>query len=138
MERVFFDANVLFSAAYKADCELRELWRLADVELVSAEFIVDEARRNLAVKRPSALPDMHGLVQQVKLVAPQSDDLPLEIGLALPPEDMRAFRACVFGRCTVLLTGDRNHFQTLMENPSMGVRVALPGAYLRERRRQTR
>ena len=47
MDRVFLDANVLFSAAYRPDSRLRELWALAEVELVTSAYSVEEACRNL-------------------------------------------------------------------------------------------
>jgi len=44
MDRLFLDANVLFSAAYMADARLRELWRLRDVELWTSRYALEEAR----------------------------------------------------------------------------------------------
>ena len=41
MDRVFLDANVLFSAASTPDSGLRALWSLAGVELVTSEFALD-------------------------------------------------------------------------------------------------
>ncbi len=35
MDRLFLDANVLFSAAYRDDSGLQRLWDLSDVELVT-------------------------------------------------------------------------------------------------------
>ncbi|MEX2310668.1 MAG: hypothetical protein WD738_24085 [Pirellulales bacterium] len=46
MDRVFLDANVLFSAAYRDDNRLLQLWTLADVELVTSALAVAEALRN--------------------------------------------------------------------------------------------
>jgi predicted nucleic acid-binding protein len=45
---VFLDANVLFSAAYRPDAGLVRLWHVAGVELISSDYAVQEARRNLA------------------------------------------------------------------------------------------
>lgn len=52
VDRVFLDANVLFSAAYRPDSRLRALWESSDVELVSSEYAVDEARRNIQLAKP--------------------------------------------------------------------------------------
>ena len=38
MDRVFLDANVLFSAAYRQDSSLLRLWELKDVELVTSAY----------------------------------------------------------------------------------------------------
>lgn len=48
MHRLFLDANVLFSAAYKGDARVRRLWRLDDVVLYSSRYALEEARFNLA------------------------------------------------------------------------------------------
>jgi predicted nucleic acid-binding protein len=47
MDRLFLDANVLFSAAYKTDARLREFWKLKDVVLCSSRYALEEARSNL-------------------------------------------------------------------------------------------
>lgn len=47
MHRVFLDANVLFSAAYLPTSRLAELWRLPATVLLSSDYAVEEARRNL-------------------------------------------------------------------------------------------
>lgn len=45
--RVFLDANVLFSAAHRAQNGLLALWALPDTTLVTSDYAVLEARRNL-------------------------------------------------------------------------------------------
>ena len=55
MDRVFLDANVLFSAAYLESSGLARLWQLADAELLSSDYAIEEARRNLALDRAPAL-----------------------------------------------------------------------------------
>ncbi len=47
MDRVFLDANVLFSAAYRPDAGLRKLWSLPKVELITSTQAREETRRNL-------------------------------------------------------------------------------------------
>jgi hypothetical protein len=51
MERVFLDANVLFSAGYKST-RLRLLGTLPDVILLSSDYAVREAELNLKQFRP--------------------------------------------------------------------------------------
>ena len=48
MDRVFLDANVLFSAAYHSDAGLVVLWRRGGTALLTSAYAVDEARRNLS------------------------------------------------------------------------------------------
>jgi hypothetical protein len=47
MARLFLDANVLFSAAYRSDTGLLKLWKLREVVLCSSRYALEEARINL-------------------------------------------------------------------------------------------
>jgi predicted nucleic acid-binding protein len=54
LDRIFLDANVLYSAAYPESFGLARLWSQNDVELMSSPYAIEEARRNLAINRPEA------------------------------------------------------------------------------------
>ena len=47
MDRVFLDANILFSAAYRRESGLKQLWRISETQLLTSGYAVEEARRNL-------------------------------------------------------------------------------------------
>jgi len=47
MDRLFLDANILFSAAYRAKAGLLVFWKLKSVVLCSSRYAVEEARINL-------------------------------------------------------------------------------------------
>lgn len=47
MHRLFLDANVLFSAAYRPDAGLLALWKLKNTVLCSSRYAIEEARINL-------------------------------------------------------------------------------------------
>src|SRR5260370_7942223 len=47
MDRIFLDANVLFSAAYRPDSGLLAFWKLRDVKLCSSRYAIEEAKINL-------------------------------------------------------------------------------------------
>ena len=50
MDRVFLDANVLYSAAYLEFSDLGRLCTLDDLLLLlSSDYAIEEARRNLAM-----------------------------------------------------------------------------------------
>lgn len=72
MDRVFLDANVLFSAAYKPGSRLTALWARANTLLLSSAYAIEEARRNLSRARPSQLADLERLIAQLRLV-PESN-----------------------------------------------------------------
>jgi len=48
MDRLFLDANVLFSAAYKTESGPLQLWKLKNATLCSSRYALEEARINLA------------------------------------------------------------------------------------------
>jgi len=57
--RVFLDANTLFSAAWKDGAGAALLFDLAEAgfcELTTSRLAVEEARRNIARKRPERQP----------------------------------------------------------------------------------
>jgi predicted nucleic acid-binding protein len=47
VDRVFLDANVLFSAAYRSDSGLLKLWKLKRTKLITSTYALEEARTNL-------------------------------------------------------------------------------------------
>ena len=47
MDRLFLDANVLFSAAYRAEAGVTRLWSDERWALITSEYAIEEARRNL-------------------------------------------------------------------------------------------
>jgi predicted nucleic acid-binding protein len=48
MGRLFLDANVLFSAAYRPEAGLVRLWTLKDVVLCTSHYAAEEASLNLS------------------------------------------------------------------------------------------
>ena len=47
-DRLFLDANVLFSAAYRPAAGIARLWAFKKVELTTSAYAAEEARVNLA------------------------------------------------------------------------------------------
>jgi len=79
LDRIFLDANVLYSATYLECSRLAPLTTLEDLQLLTSSYAIEEARRNLAEDRPEALPRLNRLVSAVAIV-----DAPL--GVKLPPD----------------------------------------------------
>ena len=131
MDRLFLDANILFSAAYSADSPLLELWRLKKVLLFSSAYALEEARRNLALLRPDRWSNLQQLTARVQLVdAPPPATAPSE-ARALPQKDLPILLAAIEARATHLLTADKRHFGPLRGKTVEGVLVLTPGDYLR-------
>ncbi|MBW4616734.1 MAG: hypothetical protein KME21_26500 [Desmonostoc vinosum HA7617-LM4] len=93
MERVFLDANVLFSAAYKST-RLRLLWRLPDVQLISSAYAVREAELNLEQIRPEALSELTELLKKVEIVITINLE-PLLPSISLVEKDVPILQAAI-------------------------------------------
>jgi len=102
MDRLFLDANVLFSAAYRSEAGLLRLWKLKDVVLCTSHYAAEEASLNLSedVQR-------HRLAELLLTVqfcdAPERE---LPRGISLPKKDAPIPLAAIEVRATQLLTGD--------------------------------
>jgi predicted nucleic acid-binding protein len=125
--RVFLDANVLFSAAWRPESGLLRFWKLSLV-LVSSPYATAEAERNLSRKRPAALPRLQALLEPVEIV----DALAAIDASGLPAKDVPILAAAVAGRCQVLLTGDVTDFGHVLGRTVLGVRVLTPSMLLAE------
>ena len=128
--RVFLDANVLFSAAWREDAGLLRLWRRADARLITSHYAADEALRNLetAAQRER----LFQLTASMELVpGDASGDLPdLPGGVSLPEKDRPILVAAVRARATHLLTGDARHFGRLYRRIVGGVLILRPSEFL--------
>ena len=129
MDRLFLDANVLFSAAYRPKAGLLQFWKLKNVILCSSRYALEEARINLteAVQRRR----LAGLAKSLELF----DELPRELsgGFSLPEKDMPILLAAIEARATHLITGDVRHFGPYFGRRVRGILVLPPAAYLRQR-----
>lgn len=121
--RVFLDANVLFSAS-NAGSNFAGLvaWLISAGTAVTSDLASEEARRNLALKRPGWLPAFEALLPRLELVP--STIFPLPVKLA--DKDLPLLCAAIRGRCDLFVTGDRRDFGSLMDRTIEGVRVVSP------------
>ncbi len=135
MDRVFLDANILFSAAYLPDSRLRTLWSLPGVALIASRFVVEEARRNVFAYCDGSLAALEELLDGLALAAEVAPEIALPPDIDLPDKDKPVLSAAVAASCTHLLTGDKRHFGTLYGQRVRGVLVLTPAQYLRRRAR---
>jgi predicted nucleic acid-binding protein len=134
LDRIFLDANVLYSAAYLERSGLGRLWHLRDVELLSSAYAIEEARRNLTIDRPEALSRLCRLTAIVSTFeAPPNLKLPEKV--RLNPKDQPILLAAIHAKADYLLTGDARHFEHLFGERIEGVMLLRPAQYF-ERRRQ--
>ncbi len=133
--RLFLDANVLFSAAYRRDAGVRKLWDLRGVVLLSSTYAAVEARRTL--DEPAQREELEVLLASVEF--PEAFREPDEVTdhsemkeAGLPEKDLPILRAAVAAGATHLITGDRTHFGHLYGRIIAGVRISRPADDLRD------
>lgn len=129
-DRVFLDANVLFSAAWLEGSGLTKLWHRADTALVGSRLAVAEARRNLDTESQRARLDALA-VRLILVDAPPDAMLPPEVNLVA--KDVPILLAAIEAGATHLLTGDRKHFGHLYGRTIAGVKILAPATYLAKR-----
>jgi predicted nucleic acid-binding protein len=134
VDRVFLDANVLFSAAYRPDAGLRRLWGVSDAEFITSAYAVEEARRNL--DSPQQRADLDNLLRSVRVISATPVDPPHMPVIDLPDKDRPILLAAIVTQATHLLTGDVRHFGRYYGQAVGGVLILPPAVYLRTRLEQ--
>ena len=134
-DRLFLDANVLFTAAHRPEGKaafLFEASRTRDPSpwlLLSSAYAIEEARRNLANKFPDALLRWPALLSGVQVVA---QPMRAPHALAMPEKDQPIWAAAQAAAATHLLTGDLRDFGVHMNRPAAtaGITIQAVGEYL--------
>ena len=130
MDRLFLDANVLFSAAYREGAGLLRLWELRGVRVITSRYAAEEARRNLPEQDQRSRLET---ILQVTDLIDEVDPRTINADERLPEKDQPILRAAVHARATHLVTGDVTHFGQFFGETLQGVRIVPPGDYLRSR-----
>ena len=127
MKRVFLDANVLFSAAYRKDAGLLRLWDLAGTDLLTSAYAAEEARRNL--DSPEQRMRLEALLARIEIVPESTASLPS--GLRLPEKDQPILKAALAAGATHLVTGDVKDFGRFFGKKALGILIVTPSDLLR-------
>lgn len=134
MHAVFLDANVLFSAAYRAESRLRELWTLPDTQLVTSAYALEEAKRNLGgIDQLRRLKELAAGVR----VTNETGAWALPPDVLLPEKDRPILSAAIVSGATHLVTGDQTHFGVWYGQRVGGVLILRPAVYLASRAAET-
>jgi len=132
--RLFLDANVLFTAAYRAQGLSRGLFRLAQsgrCTLCTSAFAHEEALRNIQKNAPDRLGELTVLMEQVGLLPePFPAGTAWAEALPLACKDAPVLAAAIQGRVELFVTGDRRDFGHLFGQVVKGVRILNPAAAL--------
>lgn len=117
--RVFLDANVLFTAAYRPEGAAHSLISLdcKDRTFFTCTLAVEEARRNLMLKAfRKTLGEFRRLLEKVEIAGTPS------IGVCpfpLAAKDLPLYWAAKAGKATHFLTGDLKDFGPYMDKPRL-------------------
>ncbi len=127
--KVYLDANILFSGA-NPDSPLRLLFEDLSRrgESVSSGFALEEARRNLEIKRPQWGAHLDSMIMELGLseISDQPFSSSAFENLELEDKDRPILAAAIKARCTHLLTGDRKHFRHPFGREIEGVAIVSP------------
>jgi predicted nucleic acid-binding protein len=129
MDRLFLDANVLFSAACKVDSRVFRLWQLKDVLPYSSRHALEEARFNLAEENQQRR--LATLALRLHLREAPERQLPESV--VLPPKDAPILLAAIEARAHYLVTGDFRDFGPYFGRRVEGVVIVSPSRYLKIR-----
>lgn len=131
--RVFLDANVLFSAAYKEQAGLAVLWKLRGIHLITSLYAAQEAANNLNDEDQQSR--LRELIDEIEIV---SDALGIDArtqdtlrGIELPDKDRPILAGAVAAEADYLLTGDIQHFGKYFGQVLCGVRILRPADFLK-------
>jgi predicted nucleic acid-binding protein len=127
-DRIFLDANILFSIAYGSP-GLNRLWELAQKKgcvLFASHYVVEEAKRNLLSSEQ--LRNLEAFLSMAQLVPDIDPNIPCPI--ELPEKDRPVLLAAISIKADYLLTGDRMHFGKYFGETVRGIRICPPRDYL--------
>ena len=113
MNRVFLDANVLFSASITPEGNARAIFELSEdrTTLLATGYVVDEATRNLERKAPSRLSELENLLENVAIVEEPPPRLIEEFAPLVPDrDDAPVLAGAVSGGAELLVTGNERDF----------------------------
>jgi len=128
VDRIFLDANILFSVAYGSS-GLNRLWELTPQKrclLFASRFVVGEAIHNLS--HPEQIKRLEDYLSEVCIVP--EVDLTLPCPIELPEKDRPVVMAAISIQANYLLTGDVTHFGKYFGQTVNGVKICRPRDYL--------
>jgi predicted nucleic acid-binding protein len=128
VDRIFLDANILFSIAYGSP-GLNLLWQSARQKrcmLFVSHFVVEEAKRNLY--HPEQKKRLEESLSEVRIVPEADPTLPCPI--ELPEKDRPVLMAAISNKADYLMTGDSTHFGKYFGQTVNGVKICRPRDYL--------
>jgi len=129
VDRLFLDANVLFSASYRDDAGVAVLWSLESVTLFASPYVIEEARRNLRDREQRER--LERLAQALRVVQAVTSPVAIRREVELPEKDWPILGGAIAAEATHLITGDLRHFGRYFGKRIHGILVLPPADYIR-------
>jgi predicted nucleic acid-binding protein len=131
VDRIFLDANILFSLAYGSPglARLSEWAQKQKCLLFASQYAIEEARRNLS--DPEQVKKLDAFCSRVHIVPEVDPHLPCPIDL--PEKDRPVLLAAISARADYFLTGDVAHFGKYYGKTIGGVKIGRPRDYFGSR-----
>jgi predicted nucleic acid-binding protein len=127
VDRVFLDANVLFSTVYRPDSKFRMLWSFKEVELITSLYALAETQRNLQTSQQKK--DLENLAKKMTILETYPDTHSALNKIQLHEKDVPILLGAIAAKATHLLTGDKMHFGKLYGKSIEGVLILPPAEY---------
>jgi predicted nucleic acid-binding protein len=129
IDKVFLDTGILFSATYRPDSRISNLWSIKDAELVTSLFALEEVRRNLMIHKPDALTYLDKLSNNLTIVDWMGSSLPK--GITLAEKDTPILSAALHSRCSHLITSNQQYLRMFFRCSIEGILILTPAQYLK-------
>jgi predicted nucleic acid-binding protein len=129
VDRVFLDANVLFSASHREHSRVLWLWERSDVRLLTSDYAIEEARRNLTTADSHERFARLILALEIVPISAASSPNTRFSEIDLPEKDQPILTSAINARATHLLTGDKKHFSRYFGQRIRGVLIQTPAQY---------
>jgi len=133
VDRLFLDANILFSASYREDAGVAVLWSIENVSLFSSPYAIEEAKRNFVDQAQRKR--LERLIPTVHVVQAASAPEAIRREIDLPEKDWPILGGAIAAEATHLITGDLKHFGPYFGKQIHGILVFPPADYLRAKNR---
>lgn len=127
MDRLFLDANILFSAAYTKQAGIKKFWTLPNIKLVSSSYALEEAKRNLS--QVEQLKQLNTLLKQVELHNGYDETL-IPSHIKLRNKDRPILAAAICSSSNYLITGDVRDFGSFYGKKILNIVILPPSEYL--------
>ncbi|MFH2219776.1 MAG: PIN domain-containing protein [Pseudomonadota bacterium] len=131
VDRIFLDANILFSVAYGSP-GLDRFWEFAErgrCVLLASGYVVEEAKRNL--DKPVQLNKLETCLSNVEIVLEADPRIACPINL--PSKDSPVLMAAISARADYLITGDMTHFGKYFGKTVSGVKICRARDYFQSK-----